>query len=337
MRSPKDLRNALLGAGLAGANAKPAALPPAPSAAEGGARVAAGAVGAVSRSLSRFDEELRQAQKLAASGERVIELATDLIDPSFARDRIETDEAAQEALLASLREHGQQVPILVRPHPTAMGRYQIAYGHRRYRACASLGIPIRAVIRELDDGQLLVAQGQENSARKDLSFIERGLFAATLEDRGFPRDVAIAALSTDKTEVSKLLSVVRSIPQELIEAIGPAPKAGRTRWLGLAEKLKQDDALAEVRRVAAEPGFAALASDERFVRVFAAASARPKRAGGKPAEGWIAPDGSTPIRYERRDGETLFLVREADAPAFADFLVSQLPQLFALYRKRRTS
>jgi ParB family chromosome partitioning protein len=333
MTSPKDIRNAILGVGLARANSD--AKPERSAATEGTNRVAAGAVGAVSRSLSRFDEQLREAQKLVASGEHIVELSTSDIDPSFARDRIEADEDAQAALVASIREHGQQVPILVRPSPNGGDRYQIAYGHRRFNACVALGISIRAVIRELDDSQLIVAQGQENSARKDLSFIERALFALTLEERGFSREVAMAALSTDKTELSKLISVVRNVPPDIIGAIGPAPKAGRTRWLGLTEKLKQAKTADVVRKLADQEGFKQLASDYRFAAVFATASAKPKRASS--AKDWTAPSGVRPVRIERKGDQTVLTIKGSVAPEFAEFVVSQLPSLFASYQTQKRS
>ena len=33
-------------------------------------------------------------------------------------------------LVVSIREHGQQVPVMVRPHPEKDGRYQIVYGRQ---------------------------------------------------------------------------------------------------------------------------------------------------------------------------------------------------------------
>jgi ParB family transcriptional regulator, chromosome partitioning protein len=331
MTSPKDIRNALLGVGLARANSGGAS-------GESGSgdrppRVAAGAVGAVSRSLSHFDEQLREAQKLAATGERVVDLPTDTVDPSFARDRMEADQVAHEALVESVRAHGQQVPILVRPNPSANGRYQIAYGHRRYQACVTLGISVKAVVRSLDDAELLIAQGQENSARKDLSFIERALFAATLEDRGFAREVTISALSTDKTEVSKLLAVARAIPSEILDAIGPAPKAGRTRWMGLADMLKAAPIGSRVRALLNDDEFRRLPSDERFNRIFKEAAAKPKRT--VRAQDWTAPTGVKPVRVERRVDATVLTIREPVAPDFAQFLIDQLPELFASYRAQR--
>lgn len=333
MTSPKDIRNAILGAGLARANSdsqqETNAVP------EISSRVAAGAVGAVSRSLSRFDEQLREAQRLVASGEHVVELSTADVDASFARDRIEADEAALKALVSSIRVHGQQVPILVRPSPNGGGRYQIAYGHRRFSACIALGISVKAVIRELNDSELIIAQGQENSARKDLSFIERALFALTLEERGFSRDVAMAALSTDKTELSKLISVVRGVPTDIIDAIGPAPKAGRTRWLGLAEKLKQTKTVDAVRKFAQTEAFRTLSSDDRFAAIFGKASAKPKRA--PSAKDWTAPSGVKPIRIEKKAHLTVLTIKDSVAPEFAEFVVSQLPSLFASYQAQKRS
>jgi ParB family chromosome partitioning protein len=331
MTSAKDVRNALLGIGLARANSDPGTT--ANSSGNRPSRVAAGAVGAVSRSLSHFDEQLREAQKLAATGDRVVELATDAIHPSFARDRMEADQAAHEALVESVRTHGQQVPILVRPNPTASGRYQIAYGHRRYNACVALGIPVKAVIRPLDDAELLIAQGQENSARKDLSFIERALFAATLEDRAFAREVIISALSTDKTEVSKLLAVVRAIPGDILDAIGPAAKAGRTRWMGLADMLKAAPTAARVRALLVHDEFRRLPSDERFTRLFKEAAAKPKRS--LRAQDWTAPTGTKPVRIERTADATVLTIREPVAPDFARFLIDLLPELFASYQAQR--
>ncbi len=129
---------------------------------------------------------------------------------------------------------------------------RVVYGHRRVQACLALQRPVRAVVKALTDAQLVVAQGQENSARKDLSYIERALFAMRLSDRGFDREVIMAALGLSKSHLSTLLSVGRRIPVPLIEAIGPAPKAGEPRWSALAERLEQDAAGVAARVVATQ-------------------------------------------------------------------------------------
>ena len=160
------------------------------------------------------------------------------------------------------------MPALVRPHPHKEGRYQIAYGRRRLRAVAELGRPLRAVVKPLTDQQLVVAQGQENSARTDLSFIERALFAARLEEGGYDRETIMAALSVDKTGLSRLISSAVKIPRDIIEAIGSAPRAGRDRWIELATRLESPTATAAARRLIESDGFAHKDSDERFNAVY---------------------------------------------------------------------
>ena len=157
-------------------------------------------VGAVGRSLEAVSQRARRAdevERLLAGGQSVVELEAADIDASFIADRMSSPEAHAE-LVGSIRESGQQVPILVRPHPQSKGRYQVAYGHRRLRAAAELGRPVRAVVRELTDEELAVAQGQENNERRDLSYIEKARFARNLEER-FGRKTVMAALSLYKS------------------------------------------------------------------------------------------------------------------------------------------
>ena len=94
------------------------------------------------------------------------------------------DDDGYRALLDAVRERGRTSLILVRPYPDEAGRYQVAFGHRRLKAARDLGRAVRAVVKTLDDRALVLAQGQENSARANLSFIERALFARRLEDAG---------------------------------------------------------------------------------------------------------------------------------------------------------
>ena len=161
-----------------------------------------------------------------------------LIDPSFIRDRLGDANAAEfEASSQYCRVASK--PILVRPSAHSQGRYQVAYGHRRLEALQRLGRPVKAIVRQLTDEELVVAQGKENLERRDLSFIERALFAARLEDRGFARSALIAALAVHKGNLSTMITVARSVPEQLILAIGPAPKIGRPRWALLSEMLSR--------------------------------------------------------------------------------------------------
>jgi ParB family chromosome partitioning protein len=285
-----------------------------------------GAIGAVTRSI----------EQLKANS--VHEIAADLIDPSFIADRIGFDLENYGEFIESIRQHGQQVPILVRPHPEKAGRYQVAYGHRRLRAAFELNRPVRAIIKQLNDAELVIAQGQENSARTDLSFIERARFAASLEQRGFGRSTIMDALFVDKSGLSRLISAATKIPADVLDAIGAAPKAGRDRWVALAARLETEASLAAVRAAIATGDIVHSSSDERFNALFDAAIVKaPKavKAKIKPSA-WVAPDGKTVARIHDEDKQFMVAIDKKTAPDFGAFLVERLPDLYAAFLGRES-
>lgn len=231
-----------------------------------------GLVGAMSESVETMAADLRDAKEKLETGDMIVEIDTNLIDPSFITDRIGEDDE-MDAFVATIRDQGQRTPILLRPHPESRGRYQIAFGHRRYLALKRLGRPVRAMVKHLTDEELVIAQGQENQDRVDLSYIERALFAARLEARLFQRDLICLALGVDKTEVSRMISVATALPGDLIEAIGPAQNTGRRKWMVMAravEKIRWQTEKERLLEVCKSGG--ATDSDQRFDLVLKALS-----------------------------------------------------------------
>lgn len=296
-------------------------------------RVASSAVRAMGLEIGRLSDEAREAADLRRqieSGAFVAELDPALIEPSFISDRISrTVDADYRRLVESVREAGQQVPILVRPHPDRPGRYQVAYGHRRREAAAELGVPVRAVVRTLSDAELVIAQGKENAERRNLSFIERAMFAAELERRGFDRPTLNSALAVHTAEMTRFLSVAAAVPPELARKIGPAPKIGRPRWMEFARCLNQPGAVDALNQLLDQPSFARMGSDRRFDTAMAflhrgEMTSQPeivRNAKGDPV-----------VRIERTGGRVRLTVDERLAPAFGDFLVLELPQLLARFQ-----
>ncbi len=328
---------------LTAVNSTPDSAPPKPSDGAGPALVPSftgrGAVGAMGRSLARLTSEVeaaRAAEDQLKTGLVAIELDPSLVDPSPVPDRLPLGDAAGEAaFVAVIREQGQQTPILVRPHPMAAERYQVAFGHRRLRAAIALGRPVRALVKTLSDAELVVAQGQENNAREDLSFIERASFAAALERLGHGRDVIMSALLVDKTELSRLISVRRTLPDVVVAAIGPAPKAGRRRWMSLAERLVAPDMLALARRLIKQKDFAAGSSDARFLHLFGAIKPPAPVVPDSATEIRSANDGRRLARVERGKTTIGLLIDETANPDFGDYVMNRLPELFEAFSRER--
>lgn len=272
--------------------------------------------------LSRADEIERR----LAEGQAVIELDTSLIEPSFVQDRMPGD---INGILASIREQGQQVPILVRPHPDRTGRYQVAFGHRRLRAVAQLGLPVKAVVRELTDEQLVVAQGQENNEREDLTFIEKARFAYHL-NKQFSREIVIAAMSIDKSNLSKMLLLVDALPSDLIDAIGAAPGIGRPSWQQLVELIEKAPSPVDVLKYALSNEMQALPSEDRFKAMVA--YLKPTRIARGIPEVMSTPDGARLAQVTQSKSKLEITIDRKATPDFAAFVLEQLPALYQAHR-----
>jgi ParB family chromosome partitioning protein len=186
------------------------------------------------------------------SSNAVKELDPSLIDDGGPKDRLVISDTDVADLAESIRLHGQQVPIMVRPLPDSPGRYRIVYGRRRLQALKLIGMPAKALVRTLTDEQAILAQGQENSLRLDPSFVEKAFFVSELADSGYDATIILDALAIDKPMLSRMTKVTRTIPEAVIRFVGPAHGIGRRRW----EKLSRPE----------------LSSDERFGLLHEAAS-----------------------------------------------------------------
>ncbi|WP_267553047.1 plasmid partitioning protein RepB [Rhizobium rhizogenes] len=283
----------------------------------------------IGNALREQNDRLGRAEEIErrlAEGQTVIELDASVIEPSFVQDRMQGD---IDGLLASIREQGQQVPILVRPHQELSGRYQVAFGHRRLRALSELGLPVKAVVRELTDEQLVVAQGQENNEREDLTFIEKARFAYHL-NKQFSREIVIAAMSIDKSNLSKMLLLVDALPSELIDAIGAAPGVGRPSWQQLAELVENAASASDVSVYAASDEVQALPSPDRFKAVVA--SLKPRRPPRALPEVMSAPNGDRLAQVSQSKTKLEITIDRKATPDFATFVLEQVPALYQAYQ-----
>lgn len=99
---------------------------------------------------------------------------------------------------------------------------------------------VRALVAALDDAAATRAQISENMARRDLTFIEKALFARELIDQGFGTQTHVAeVLTVTKSAISMALAIVETVTPELARTIGPAPGIGRPRWDTLAKAIAE--------------------------------------------------------------------------------------------------
>jgi ParB family chromosome partitioning protein len=274
----------------------------------------------------------------------VREIPVDVIEENGPKDRLSFTDTDVVTLAESIKVHGQQVPIMVRPIADKPGHYKIVYGRRRLRALRSLGIPAKALVRTLSDEEAILAQGQENTQRLDPSFIEKALFAAELATSGYEQAIILDALAVDKPMLSRMTKVARSIPKSVIEQIGSAHGIGRRRWEELADQSRSDSV--DLEQIAASLGLdLAMTSDDRFGLISAAITQALKskatdRPIASPTLSIKHPDGTALAEVKETARALTFKLSKSDAPEFAQWMrnnaETELTRLYEAWQSEQT-
>ena len=163
-----------------------------------------------------------------------------------------------EGLKTEIQAAGRNVqPIKVRrvgQGGEGQGEFEIAFGHRRHRACLELGLPVAAIVEELTDAQLFTEMERENRERQDLSPWEQGvMYKRAIDDSLFPSLRRLASsIGAQVGNVSTAIQLA-SLPSEVVEAF-PSPLSLQFRWgtvLKAAIDKNREETLAQARDLAA--------------------------------------------------------------------------------------
>jgi ParB family chromosome partitioning protein len=152
----------------------------------------------------------------ASDGPRSI--AIDLVQRNPQQPRKHFDEAELNDLASSIRTHGVLQAILVRP--IAGGKYEIVAGERRWRAAQRAGLhSIPAVVRELNEVEVLEIAIVENVQRTDLNPIEEAQgFQALIDRFGRTQQEIADAVGKSRPHIANMLRLL-SLPDDLQEMV----------------------------------------------------------------------------------------------------------------------
>ena len=186
------------------------------------------------------------------------------VGPEFAALRAEIESAGGNVQAIKVRRVGASGP--------EEAQYEVVFGHRRHRACLELGLPVLAMVDNLDDRTLFVEMDRENRGRKDLSAWEQGtMYRRALQQGLFPSNRKLAdAVGADLSALGKALSLAE-LPEQLVRAFA-SPLALQFRWakpLGRALASNREAVLACAQDLASGP--ADRKAKDVFDRLLAAA------------------------------------------------------------------
>jgi len=166
------------------------------------------------------------------SNPKIVVVPLKNIDPPSDAQRLSIDPSKIIELAESIREKGLLEPILLRP---MNGRHEIVFGHRRFLAHQHLGLDgIQAMIKELDDTQVVIYRAVENLQRENLSPLEEArTYNIMREVGGMTVEEICKATGKSESTVKRYLKFY-NMPLEFKEAVDRGGVC-----LGVAEVLVQ--------------------------------------------------------------------------------------------------
>ena len=157
----------------------------------------------------------------------------DRISPNPGQPRRAFADSALDELAASVREKGIIQPLILRKDPSDPDRYEIVAGERRWRAAQRAQLhEVPAIVRDLDDAEVLEIAIVENIQRADLNAMEEAAGYRQLMDRfGHTQEALSRALGKSRSHVANLLRLL-ALPDAVQELVRKGElSAGHARAL----------------------------------------------------------------------------------------------------------
>jgi ParB family transcriptional regulator, chromosome partitioning protein len=182
--------------------------------------------GGLGRGLGALLGETRREEAVRTSdgGEAGVEnaglaaLQVAAIEPHPDQPRRHFDEAALDELAASIAARGVIQPVIVRP--LGDGRWQLVAGERRWRAAQKAQLhEIPALIRDLDDREVMALALIENLQREDLNPIEEArAYHRLAESEGLTQAEIARMVDKSRSHVANLQRLL-SLPEPVVELV----------------------------------------------------------------------------------------------------------------------
>ena len=185
-------------------------------------------------------------------------LAISSIEPLPGQPRKRFDDEALGELAASIAARGVIQPIIVRPR--GAGRYQLVAGERRWRAAQKARLhEIPALVRDLDDREVMALALIENIQREDLNPVEEArAYHRLSEEEGLTQAEIAQMVEKSRSHVANLQRLL-NLPDAVLDLVEEEKLSmgharaliGHEDAIGLAKRAVNDNlSVREIEKIA---------------------------------------------------------------------------------------
>ncbi len=140
------------------------------------------------------------------------------IEPNPYQPRKKFSEKELKELAESIKTNGLLQPIIVRQ--ISEDKYQIVAGERRWRACRIAGLTkVPAIVKDLEDSEMLQLALIENLQREDLNPIDEALaYKQLIEKFGFTQSEIAQIVGKDRATITNTIRLL-SLSEKVLEML----------------------------------------------------------------------------------------------------------------------
>ncbi|MEO0202797.1 MAG: ParB/RepB/Spo0J family partition protein [candidate division WOR-3 bacterium] len=140
------------------------------------------------------------------------------IEPNPYQPRKKFSEKELKELAESIKTSGLLQPIIVRQ--ISEDKYQIVAGERRWRACRIAGLTkVPAIVKDLEDSEMLQLALIENLQREDLNPIDEALaYKQLIEKFGFTQSEIAQIVGKDRATITNTIRLL-SLSEKVLEML----------------------------------------------------------------------------------------------------------------------
>ena len=155
------------------------------------------------------------AQDVAPAASGLAQIAVSDIEPLPGQPRTHFDSDALDELAASIAQRGVIQPIIVTPR--GQGRYRLVAGERRWRAAQRARLHhIPAIVRDLDQREVLALALIENLQREDLNPLEEArAYQKLADDEGMTQAEIAGLVDKSRSHVANLQRLL-ALPEDVL-------------------------------------------------------------------------------------------------------------------------
>lgn len=179
-------------------------------------------------------------QESSTTGNSVIELDINNIEPGSGQPRMNFDQEKINALAQSIKEHGIIQPLIVKREGNV---YKIIAGERRWRAARVAGLKTVPVIeREATNQEVMEMALIENIQREDLNPIEEAnAYAKLIKEFDMTQDKLAEVVGKSRSNIANMLRLLNFDPhvQEML-SVGEISVGQARPILALSKELQFD-------------------------------------------------------------------------------------------------